>query len=229
MRHAIVMGLVAGLGATASHAAVSLVSQQRAISALTTFDANTVAAAAPDFAPFVTTVTSTVAFPIGGGGTNFNVASTTINCTVDPNDIRASGVLQAAGGVALVGGVPTTVDGEAGVLIVVTFDVTIPTPFRLTAAPRPSTDPRDEFELELSEDTGLVEIIHLRETDPAQHVDLVGLLQPGRYTLQYHLEYTQSGAVQTAEYGVTLLVPAPGAGLAGVVLVGGLARRRRRV
>lgn len=204
---------------------VVLVSQERSVTAITSLNGDTDTQSATGFGTFIATASSVAGFATPTGSTGVNAAESTINCLVDPNAIRAAGSLNAAGGLAVVGGAPSSVFGEAGAVIFVTFTVLVPTPFELTAMPRPSSNPRDEFQLELS---GPTDVIRLDERDAPQFVNLSGILQPGEYTLQYTVELTGEDAQTAADYGFNLVIPAPqvGAVLAGAGLMA--ARRRRR-
>ncbi len=206
---------------------VTLLTQQRTINALTSYDAALATVSAPGFAPFVTSVTSSAAFPAAGGGTGNNTATTSINCLVDPNAISASGSLAAAGGFALVGGAPSPVFGEAAAIVIVDFQVLVPTPFVLAAMARPSDDPNDEYELELSNLDDGFSLFAQDETMPALAVNTSGMLMPGRYRIEYRVELTGSAAQAAGTYGFSLQLPSPGAG-ATLAFVGTASLRRRR-
>jgi hypothetical protein len=140
MSHAIGAGLAAclSLGAMGE---VTFLTQQREISAETTVDLNVQTLAATDFGPFVRSLSVPFQTP---QGPDTNDADTDIDCTIDPNAIRANGGLGASGGLNVNGKLET---GEAAAFVFVTFSVSVPTQITLLCTPRPSTDPRDEFEL----------------------------------------------------------------------------------
>ncbi|MDP1660555.1 MAG: GC-type dockerin domain-anchored protein, partial [Phycisphaerales bacterium] len=200
---------------------VALLTQQRFIEATTSFDGNLVTAAAPDFAPFIATVTADTTFPAANGGSGANTAVSSINCLVDPNAIRASGSLSAAGGLTINGGPPTT--GEAAAEIIVTFVVTTATPFRLVATPRPSTLARDEYNLDLGGITPHFTVFSQDETMPAASVDLTGTLSPGEYEIRYTVELTGDAALTATNYGFTLSLGTQPCGPSDIGSTGGLA------
>ncbi len=202
-------------------AEVVLLTQQRVIEATTSVDGNLVTAAAPGFAPFVATVTADTTFPAAGGGTGANTAVSSINCLVDPNAIRASGSLAAAGGFTISGGPPAT--GEAAAQVIVTFNVPTPTPFHLVATPRPSTLPRDEYNLDLSSFTPHFTVFFQDETMPAASVDLTGTLSPGQYEIRYTVELTGDAALTATNYGFTLSLGTQPCGPSDIGSTGGLA------
>lgn len=214
--------------APCAHGAVTLLNQARSISALTTFNGDLALATAPDFALFNTAVTSSTAFPTVGGGTGTNTATTTINCTVDPNAIRAAGSLAGSGGVALFAGTPTQVLGEATVVIDVDFLVVTPTPFSIASLARPSGNPGDVYEIRLRNTDAHDTIFEQDQTMPAAGLLMSGVLAPGHYTMHYRAELSITGEFNAADYGFDLQLPTPGAG--AMLVIGGcsLARRRRR-
>jgi hypothetical protein len=174
-----------------------LLSQQRVIAATTTVDGNSVTAVAPDFAPFITTVTATTPFPTPAGVPAPNTGETGIDCEIDPNAITARGTLGAAGGISVTG-VP--VFGEAEALVEVRFSVTEPTPYRIRATPRPSTNPRDEFEVELHQVGAVGYLYRINETQPPQNVDVSGMLQPGTYVIHYEVEFTHDDGYEVRDF-----------------------------
>lgn len=209
---------------SAAEGAITLVSQARSATAITTADNSTVTDNATDFGPFVRVVQTSTTFSTPGGGVAVNSARSEINCVTDPNAIRAAGVLGGQGGTNDEGEVES---GEAQINVLVTFTVSVPTPYQLIANARQSTNPRDGFQIELYDiinDDGLFEISDL---DPAQNVNVSGILQPGTYMVRYHNELTVDGAEQLANFNFEFLVPSPGSlGLAGGLAM--LAIRRRR-
>lgn len=211
-----------------SHGAVSLLTQDRSISAATSFDANVVTQSATDFLPFVATARSAIDFPIVEGGTAVNVADSTINCIVDPNAIRAFGALTASGGIGVVGGRPEPVFGEAAAFVSVTFDVLVDTPYTLFVSPRPSFNPDDEFQVELSALDGGSDLAEFRidERDPAQVINRSGILTPGRYSITYAVELTGEAAQVANEFTFNFTIPAPGS-MTALMGLFALSRRRR--
>lgn len=222
MMHATCGGL-AVLAANTAHAEVTFLTQQREIRAATTADANTQTVAATDFAPFVQTLSLSTPFQTPTGPAT-NDADTDIDCTIDPNAIRAFGGLGAAGGLNVNGNLET---GEAAALVFITFSVSTSTPITLICTPRPSTDPRDEFELELSELGGGPTLFFLDETSPAQAVNFSTVLQPGTYSLQFQVELSSSGTGLAQTFDFQALIPSPTATTA-LAFAGLLAIRRRR-
>jgi hypothetical protein len=173
------------------------ISQQRVIAATTTADENTVTASAPDFSRFLTTVTATTPFPTPTGVPAPNTGETGIDCEIDPNAITARGSLGAAGGLSVTG-VP--VFGEAEALVEVQFSLADPTPYRIRSTPRPSTNPRDEFEVELHRVGTPGYVFFLDETQPPQSVDVTGVLQPGTYIIHYEVEFTHDEGFEVRNF-----------------------------
>ncbi|MFZ4574613.1 MAG: hypothetical protein ACOYN0_09465 [Phycisphaerales bacterium] len=227
VRSSFMAGLLAAV-AGGAHADVTFLSQAREITALTSFDGNAVSRQAADFGLFAEVASASVEFPLSGGGAGVNTADSTINCILDPNAIRAFGSLGASGGIGLVGGRPEAVFGEAAATILVSFEVTQNTPFSLIVSPRPSTNPNDEFQVELSALVGGNENAEIRidERDAPQWINHSGVLTPGTYEILYRVELTGDAASEAGEYTFNFTIPAPGAGLvfAGLPL---LMRRRR--
>jgi len=220
--HAVAAGLVGSMG-VAAHAEVSFLTQQREIRAATSADGNTQVVAATDFGQFVQTLNLSTPFQTPSGPAT-NDADTDIDCTIDPNAIRASGGLGASGGLNVNGSLET---GEAGAFIYITFSVSTSTPITLLCTPRPSTDPRDEFELQLSSLSGGDAEFFLDETSPAQFVNFTTMLQPGDYALQFTVELSSSGNGLAQTFDFQALIPSP-AGASAFALAGALATRRRR-
>jgi hypothetical protein len=200
--------VLAALGAFAvagqvAAAEVTLLSQQRVITVSTTADASQQMLAAANFDPFVETLSHITQFLTQSGGTGVNRADAGIDCQIDPDAIRASGSLGASGGINVTG-VPEF--GEAHALIEVTFSVAEPTRFSLFASPRPSDDPRDEFEVELENLATGQFIVRHNETQPAQTINAAGVLQPGTYIIHYEVEFSASGpdSVRNFAFNVAL-------------------------
>lgn len=213
----------AAIALAATHAAavdVTLLTQERTITARTSFDANAIAVAAPDFLPFNQTVTASVTFPTPGGGTAVNAATTTINCLANPNKMLASGTLSGAGGTAQVGAALQPVIGETRTFLSITFDVSAARAYRVSASPRPSTDPADAFELELKSLTTGDHLVAIDDTMPPQTVWVAGTLAPGRYSIKYKVEFTTRADAASAPYTFTLDL-APGCNPADVAGLGG--------
>ncbi len=187
----------------AAHAQVTLLTQDRVITVSTTADGNVQSLAAANFDPFVQSLLITTTFTAPDGTQVPNTAGTGIDCVVDPNAIRARGTLTGQGGLNIFG---QPEEGEADASVFVTFSVATPTPYRLYATPRPSDNPRDEFEIELANMGTHQRLFLLRETAPPQTVDMTGVLAPGTYSIQYQVEYTSAGpqSVRNFNFNFTL-------------------------
>ena len=220
LRHAFAAATVAAVSTGASAVSVTLLTQERTVTARTSFDANVVTASAPNFQPFATTVTASVNFPASGGGTGANSATTTINCLANPNKILSSGTLAGSGGTAQVGAMEQDVLGECKTSLLVNFNVTTPTPYRLTATPRPSDDPVDSFEIKLRNEDAHDTLAEVDQTMPAQGIATNGVLAPGHYSIRYTVEFTVRAGSSTAPYNF-LLDLAPGCNQADVAGLGG--------
>ena len=209
--------------------AIIYTSQTRTASAAISFDGSSQFAAAPDFGPFVTTVTASAIFPAAGGGTGTNQATAGIDCQLDPNRIKLHGTLAGAGGVSLLASGGT--QDELGDAIVVTnigFDLDAATPISLTALERPSGNAADVFKLKLRKSgNGGGVIFSLDQNSPPQAVDFQSILGAGSYTIEYEAELTVAGDATSSPFGFELAVPAPGAG-AVFACAGLIAVRRRR-
>jgi hypothetical protein len=221
------MALLTGWAACAAQAELIPLAQERVITAasLLTGTANTLSA--PDFAPFIGTVNADVPFLTPNGIAGTTTAVSTINCFVDPNGVRAAGSLLAGGGVAGGAGGPTQAFGEARALVIVSFEITQATAFSLSCLPRPVLTPGDSFEFKFRGLHGGGTFVELSQADPAQAVNISGILQPGEYELRYHVELSNATSAEQAFYDFNLVVPSP---QAGVVLAGAglLSLRRRR-
>lgn len=213
---------IALCAASAAHADIMYLTQERRIDAATTANAALLTQSAPDFAPFVATLTSSTTFQSPTGPAT-NTGETTIDCQLDPNAIRANGSLTGAGGLNISGQLEA---GEAAAFILVTFNITEATPFNLLCTPCPSSDPRDEFEIELVNLTTTTDIFALTQDDPAQDVDINGILQPGTYSLKFQVEMTVETLQSTQAFDFRFLVPSPAS--ATLLAAAPLLRRRRR-
>lgn len=219
---ALVLACAAGL----APAGITILTQERTITATTSADANTQSRTAPDFAPFNQSIALVATFTPAGGGVASNRARTEINSVSDPNAIMAAGVFEGEGGLSDDG---TQEFGESTVYMFFTFTVTEPTPFRLQASARASTLGSDEFEIEIANLSGGEDVFHLPNSAPPQEVDLSGVLQPGTYSLLYQQEFTALTAGEFASYMFDFAVPSTG--VASTMVLGGLmacSRRRRR-
>ncbi len=186
----------------AAGADVAYQSQQRSITVSNTAGVGGLqTAAAPDFAPFVRNITLSTIFP-GSTGPIPNVASGRIDCQVDPNSLRAIGLLAGAGGYDEDTG--TTEVGDSRLVVLVAFNVTTPTPYTLTAAPRPDLHATDEFVLEFRDQTRNNRIIGLSQTDAPQQVNLSGTLLPGDYLMRYRVQATFDAAQATRDFAFNL-------------------------
>lgn len=204
MNRNISSAIISGLLAAPVLAQTTLLTQERTITAGTTFNGQVDTVQATTFDPFIATAQAATTFPVAGGGTAPNAALTSINCIVDPNAIRAAGSLQGAGGITITGGQPSPVFGEAAALIRITFQVTNPIAYRITATPRPNSDPRDEFEIALKNITTNHGVFSIDQTSPPQHVQSIGLLNPGDYTFGYQCELSGIAALTVAPFEVNL-------------------------
>jgi hypothetical protein len=200
--------------------------QQREISVFTSFDANMQTAAAPGFGPFVQSLLISTEFPTSGGGTGVNGAGAGIDCQLDPNAITVGGSLSGSGGVSVQGGQPAPQFGEADALVFTTFDILAGASFRLMSSPRPSLNPRDEFEIELANVLTGERIFFIDATSAPQTVDVRGFLAPGRYSIQYQVELTVEAEQTIEDFSFNFTIPAPGT--CGVLALAGFGAVRRR-
>jgi len=198
------VGVLVAVTGSAAGADVTLLTQQRTLLVATSADGNTQTASAPDFAPFVATLTISAPFQ-STTGLRENLASGRIDCQIDPNRIRAVGALTGAGGIQAATG--TTELGDAKVAILVTFQVNAPAPFSLVVAPRPDLHATDEFVAELKDLTRNNRLVSLDQTDPAQQVSLHGVLQPGSYSVRYRVEATFDADQTTRDLSLDLSMP----------------------
>ncbi|HLO40163.1 MAG TPA: hypothetical protein VK176_04005 [Phycisphaerales bacterium] len=220
--------LIAALVCTAGvslpvHAGVTYQTQSRAISVATSFDGNQQSAAAPDFGRFQASLTLATDFINADGATQDNTAGAGIDCQLDPNAILVNGSLSGAGGLALTGGKAIT--GEAAVSLSIEFTLDQATSFALRASRRPSDSDKDRFKIKLEHTGGMVVMID--QDDPAQELDLEGVLPAGVYSLEYQAELKIEGPETLRDYFFSLAVPAPGM-IAWTPAAACAALRRRR-
>lgn len=196
---------VAGvLGMAAStQAAVTYLTQDRSISAMTSFDGAVESAVSTDFAEFVRTIDLMTTFPTPAGGTAVNRAFAGIDCHLDPNRILLIGTLSGAGGISLLpDGTQAAEFGNAFIVTDIAFQLDSAAAFSLSAVARPSADPRDEFKIKLARlDGGGDVILFIDETSPPQAVALETVLQPGLYAIEYEAELTVAGDGATGAAG----------------------------
>ncbi|HLP83820.1 MAG TPA: hypothetical protein VK157_05680, partial [Phycisphaerales bacterium] len=203
---------------------ITILTQERTITATTSADANTQSRTAPDFSPFIESIALVATYTPAGGGVASNRARTEINSVSDPNAILGSGVFEGEGGI---NSDDEQEFGESTVYMFFTFTVTEATPFRLIASARASTLPTDEFEIQIANLSGGEDVFHLPNSAAPQDVDLNGIIQPGTYSLLYQQEYTTLTPGEFASYTFQFLVPSPG--VASVMgMLGGTALLRRR-
>lgn len=204
---------------------VILTSQERSITAATTSNGNSQTLTAMDFAPFVQNVAVSNTFT-GPTGPVVNTATSRIDCQISPLAVVANGSLGGAGGLQVATG--TNEFGDARASILIGFLVSVPTPFRLIAAPRPDVNPDDDFRLELTNLALPDALFRLDETDPAQAVDFSGVLQPGEYRVRFRAQVRGRGPSVARDYSFNLAVPSPGAAAAIAIPGFWCAARRRR-
>lgn len=208
---------------------ISYLSQERSVSAATSFDGAAQSVMAADFGPFVETVDLSVSFPTVAGGVGENRGRAGIDCELDPNRVRLSGAFVVAGGEAVVaGGGTEQVFGEGRVFLRVTFEITELSQFDLLASPRLAGEPGDRFKIVLEQVGGDGSVLFaLDENDPAQAVNETGEFLPGVYELEYEAQLTSAGPESLGEVSFELRVPTPGA-IALLIMPGAAAARRRR-
>ncbi len=216
--------LLAPAGATG---AISYLTQDRTISAATSFDGGMQTISAADFGPFVDVAQLAVTFPAVGGGTGENAARAGIDCHLDPNLISVIGDLSASGGLA-VGGLDPLF-GEARISVAVSFEITDASPFFLMANPRPSAFAGDRFKLVFKQLDGAAEVfVDLDESTPPEAVNLSGQLAPGLYEVEYEVQFTSFGDDLSSSVAFSLQVPGPSALAVLGLPIASRARRRRR-
>ena len=229
MRYVFATCLVVSVGSSLvrrAGAEIVYSTQERSVSALTEFDMAAQTASASDFGPFLGGVGLSVLFPTPGGGAGENAASAGIDCQIDPLAIRATGTIGGSGGLALVGGDPLQVAGEAGAIVKVQFSLLVDTPFRLFSTARPNGNLRDRFKLKLEDIDNATDVFFIDEDSPPQVVDIDGTLTAGNYFLEFQLESKFGEGATFADFALLFQVPAPGAGMA--ISIGGVFASRRR-
>lgn len=217
VRSALALALLAGC--SAAHGAVTYTSQIRSVTAETNADMNVLTRSATNFAPFVETASLTTTIP---STTIPNRAVAGIDCQLDPNAIRATGTLAAAGGLDIMG---TPTFGEASARVEIGFNLSTPTLISIFATPRPSNDPRDRYVLKLSDLNN--DLLDIDQTMPAQTVNFQQLLPAGDYVFEFQVEYSLASAEDDVAFNVQAIIPTP-ASLALFGAGGLLAARRRR-
>lgn len=197
------LGLLSASSARAGQG-VTLLNQDRRVTVTTTLDPVGVTASTPDAGPFVATATTldTVA---GTGGIVPVRGTGRIDCQLNPNSLRASGVVAGSGGIGAQGSVPE--EGECNIDLRVTFVVTTPTAYSLIASARPAMDATDEFKIRLRDEDHHRDIVDISEGDPAADVVRTGVLQPGEYEVRYKLEGTFDGPEMSRAFGFALDFP----------------------
>ncbi|MFO0832736.1 MAG: hypothetical protein U0637_12955 [Phycisphaerales bacterium] len=212
-------GITAGAGAD-----IIYQTQSRSITAASSANGGSLTATAPDFGPFIQTLVSSTTFNQQGGGTANNTGSSTIDCQLDPNSVRAAGHISGEGGTDEGGG---DVFGEGSVRIDVTFQIDTATPFNLFALARPGTSLLEEFEIKLKNLDINSDVFELDNTSPPEVVNFSGTLQPGNYRLRYIVETIITGPLQDNEFGLNFTVPAPGTAVLPLLAAAAMRRRRR--
>lgn len=218
MRVSVIMAIVGtALCANAARAGAVYENQSRSITVFTSFDGASQTASAADFGPFDATISLSTPFPTPDGGVLTNVADAGIDCELDPNRIRLFGSLIAAGGISALPDGGTAIQfGQAAASAGALFQLTYPTPLRLTSLPRPNVNPEDKFTIKLRKrggggggGGGNTEIVSLDETSAPQALNLQLLLLPGTYDLSFEVEVTVAGDEASSPYGLDLFLPSP--------------------
>ncbi|MFN9969544.1 MAG: hypothetical protein ACK58T_06560 [Phycisphaerae bacterium] len=121
--------------ASLSLGAVTYLTQDRSITAATSFDGSLQTITAPDFNPFVQTINLSTNFPALNNTIGLNEAVAGIDCHLDPNNIKASGRLLARGGMTADGN--TVAAGSAQATVRTTFRVDSASAFKSSPRPAP--------------------------------------------------------------------------------------------
>jgi hypothetical protein len=90
--------------------------------------------------------------------------------------------------------------GEAKADLRISFRVDVPTPFRLTASPRPALSPEDGFQVELANSDTSITLFAIDQTTTPRQVDVSGILAPGTYSIRYEIEVTVSDTENGADF-----------------------------
>lgn len=212
--------------ASLSLGAVTYLTQDRSITAATSFDGSLQTITAPDFNPFVQTINLSTTFPALNNTIGKNEAVAGIDCQLDPNKIRALGRLTAVGGTSFVNGKDKAEEGSASASIRTTFHLDAGSAYQLVTTPRPLAGPKDKFKLKI-ESANLGVIIFLDESSPPTAINQAGFLAAGDYSLEYQVEITSADGSLDDAFEMTLTIPTP-ATAAALLLGAGFATRRRR-
>ncbi len=223
-----VMLVMAVLPVASAAGGVTFLSQERRITAHTTFDGGTVEAAATGFELFETTVNASVLFP-SAQGPRENFANAGISCTFEFGKFRARGELEGAGGVAVLPGGPQTVVGSATAYTMFTFETDEVYPWQVRADSLDGSGGGEnggDFEVVLrSLDSGEV-IFFADRSSGLDGTDVGGILPAGRYSVSYTTDLIADDEGHGDEYDFEFRVPGPGT--VSAVAVAGLALLRRR-
>ena len=218
-------GSLALAAASPCFGAVTYLTQDRSITAATSFDGGTLTIAAPNFASFVQTINLSTSFPGLNNTVGLNEAVAGIDCQLDPNKIKASGRLLARGGTSFVAGQDKVESGSAAATIRTTFHLDADSAYQLIASPRPLAGAKDKFKLKLENvSTGV--ILFLDESTPPAAVNTAGLFAAGDYSLEYQIELSSEDGTLDDSFELLLVIPTPGT--IGLAAFAGLAAARRR-
>lgn len=219
-------GSLALVAASSSFGAVTYLTQDRSISAATTFDGAAQTLVAPDFGGFTQTINLSTTFPGLNNTIGLNEAVAGIDCHLDPNKIKATGRLLARGGTSVVAGNDRVESGSASATIRTTFHLDAASAYQLIATPRPLAGAKDKFKLKIeSADTGI--ILFIDESTPPTAVNSVGVFAAGDYALEYQIELSAEDGTFDDSFDMTLVIPSP-ATLAIASFAGLVGARRRR-
>lgn len=220
--------ILVAISAGPAAAGVTFLSQERRITAHTTFDGSTVEASATGFELFETIVNASVLFPSAQGNRE-NFANAGISCTFEFGKFRARGRLEGAGGVALLPGGPQTVVGWATAYTMFTFETDEVYPWEVRADSLDGSGGGENggnFAVILrSLDTGET----LFFADRGSGLDAIsvgGILPAGRYSVSYTTDLIADDDGHGDEYDFEFRVPGPGG--ASIMAMAGLAVFGRR-
>lgn len=218
-------GSLALLAASSSFGAVTYLTQDRSISAATTFDGTAQTLVAPDFGRFTQTINLSTTFPSLNNTVGLNEAVAGIDCQLDPNKIKATGRLLARGGTSFAAGKDQVESGSASASVRTTFHLDAAAAYQLIATPRPLAGAKDKFKLKIeSADTGI--ILLLDESTPPTAVNTAGVFAAGDYALEYQIELSAEDGTFDDSFDMTLVIPSPGTLV--VAAIAGIAGVRRR-